>query len=155
MRRVALWLGAVSIFAMSIVGASTATAATPAASPKATVTVEAVPANGFSVQSNCPITSYYLHQGAYICETQGVRIAWFFQGVLTNVDDIVIGTDWRIYHDAGPGWSWLGGGVASSTANAPGIFIESNNTIGVVGTDGNSWCNTTTLPGTWAGWRRC
>ena len=74
---------------------------------------------------------------------------------LTNVDDIVIGTDWRIYHDSGPGWSWLGGGVASSTANAPGIFIESNDTIGVVGTDGNSWCNTTTLPGTWAGWRRC
>jgi hypothetical protein len=107
------------------------------------------------VQTNCPATSYYLHAGAYICETVWVRVAWYLDGVLINVDDVVIGTDYRIYHDSGPGWSWLNGGVASSTANAPGIGIRGNDTIDVIGTDNQFWCTTTTFPGNWTGWRRC
>jgi hypothetical protein len=154
---VALLLAVVSIFGMGLAGASPASVATDqaASGATATITVKAIPATDLGVQSNCPITSYHLHAGAYICETVWVRVAWYLEGVLILVDDVVIGTDYRIYHDSGPGWIWLNGGVASSTANAPGIGIVSNNTIDVIGTDNQLWCITTTFPGNWSGWSRC
>jgi hypothetical protein len=154
-RRIILLSSAASLIAVTLLAGSAASAAPPAKGAVLTATFEAVPAAGPGVLSNCPITSYHLHSGAYICESVPVRVSWYLQGVLVNVDDVVIGTDYRIYHDDGGGWTWLNGGVATAFANAPGIFIQNSNTIGVVGTDNALWCTTTTLPGVWNGWRRC
>jgi len=88
-------------------------------------------------------------RGQYICGTVPVPGS----GVT-----VVIGTDYRVYQDFGRGWSVVPGGVALHTTNPNqivrlGVFVVNSNTIEVLGTTGHYFCNTTTSPGHWIGWK--
>jgi hypothetical protein len=156
-KRLALWLSAAGIVAMSLVMVPSAAAAgshREMIHPTVTAGSTSAQATDAGLLSNCPITSRSGHSGAYICETSPAYVTWYNSlGQIVAFDDVVIGTDYRIYDDPGSGWRWLQGGV--SAPNAGGIFIVSNDTIAVIGTDNFGYCNRTTAPGQWTGWGRC
>jgi hypothetical protein len=162
--RAAVLLSIAGILGMSGMGVSQASAATAAGrsvAVKASASVRFTPATGVRpLAANCDVTSNYGNVGQYICATKTATATWYdvATGAVILYDNLVIGTDYHIYHDSGGGWSVLQNGAASSTADPTqiGIFLVNfTDTIGVVGTDNRTYCNTTTSPGVWAGWRTC
>ncbi len=149
-RRIAFLLSIASMLVLSLVGASHATAATTG--PTATIKVTA--ASAVAPQLSCPVVSPYGHHGAAVCGTETVTITWTLNGKLIGWDEVVIGTDYRVYHDSGVGWSVLQGGAALSTVDPSkiGVFIITGDTVGVLGTTGHGFCNTTISLGVWDGW---
>ncbi|HWO66031.1 MAG TPA: hypothetical protein VNO31_38965 [Umezawaea sp.] len=163
LRRAALWVSALLLLGMNIIGASTATAAVGPATGGMTATIKtgSAPSESVGILSNCPTSaiSHFPHPGGYICETTPLYVEWrsFPSGQLIGYDDIVIGTNFLIYHNTGSGWGQIGNGEASHTLPLPtiGLFAAGTRTIQVLGTDNMAWCTTTTNIGSWSAWRRC
>ncbi|HEY2101027.1 hypothetical protein [Amycolatopsis sp. NBC_01480] len=104
-------------------------------------------------QEACAVTSAYGHSGYYLCGSTPVEFQWD-TGL---VEDVVVGSDYHVYHDPGSGWARIGNGEASHTLPPAKVGIGTNhsNTIGVFGTTGLHYCSTGNGYGGWTGWVYC
>ena len=156
-RRIAFLLGMASILVMSLVGTSqTAWADT---GPTATTKIIAAPEPGSAATCSVSITSFYNHKGAYICGTHPRQaLVWIGSDGSLFEEDVVVGTNFRVYHDAGNNWSVLQSGAVLSSAPVSQMGVDLVNvtansyTIRVFGTSGHRFCDTTDRPFHWLGW---
>ena len=147
LRRIAFVLSMASVLVMSLVGASRAASADTGP----TVTFTAAPDITCSIGQAVDIFGPDNRRGQFICGTTIVTS--------TGGEEIVIGTDYRVYFDLGHGWSVVPGGAALHTTNPNqipllGLFVvgQGSRTIEVLGTTGHYFCNTQNDSGTWNRW---
>jgi hypothetical protein len=106
-----------------------------------------------SPQTACPYSGYYNHPGAYLCGTTHFSLLWIDTGLH---EEVVIGSNFLLYHDYGPGWKYMGGEADHTVAPSRlGLFLFHLDTIGVIGTDALRWCSTGNGHGGWTAWRHC
>jgi hypothetical protein len=118
-----------------------------------------------AVASNCNITGPDGAHGQYICGTQTQPITWvaYPTGFPLGRETVVVGTDYRVYHDYGQGWKVLNGGAVLPTAPPAemGVFKFGGFSpdggsyslgIRVLGTTGHYFCTQSTGPNHWSAW---
>lgn len=114
--------------------------------------------------SNCDITGPDGAHGQYVCGTNVQIINWVNNvGTPIGKEIVVVGTNFRVYHDFGHGWSILNGGAVLPTASpsAMGVFDLASirfgesyyrDVIQVFGTTGHYFCSRSTGPNGWDAW---
>ena len=158
-RRVAMLLTMIGLLGVGLSGVSQG--ATDIRYTVKQISLSAAELSGSGVLSNCPIKGPSGEEGAFICATTALGVFWTYDGFPIAQDFVVIGTDYKVYHDSGQGWTPLQGGVATQERPASQIGLYNLDMqpdlhlIGVWGTDIRRWCNATTSPGVWQGWIHC
>jgi hypothetical protein len=156
-RRMAFLLTSVSVLAMLLVGTSQAASADTGrtANTKVTVTSHASATSGNTALSGCPIVGPSGHVGALICGTEYVTITY-----ASGEEMVIIGTDYRVWHDYGTGWSVLQhNAVEQAAPSAIGVFPAVSSSgfpyVYVLGTNNHWWCDATVGLNVWSGWAQC